>query len=420
MPAAAEAPMEGIVVTARRREEQLERVPVSMAAISGDALRQQNIVVANDLQFAVPGLSVTGVQGSREDPPISLRGQGQTFGGALPGVQSYFNEVPIPGSVSSLYDMESIQVLKGPQGTLFGRNTTGGAILYAPRRPQHEFEGYVAARVGNLDLREIEGAVNVPFGEKAALRLSGDILRRDGYTRDLTTGKKLDDQHRNNYRASLRLWLSEALTTDFVVQGYDIKQNGGSLVLYDAPANGLVSLFFPQYQIQQYKAQQLANGPRKTRTVPVFPQDFRRKNWFASNITTLELGGDVTAKNIIALQQTKRGFNTSYLAVPQPIQFSGYSKPGFLNPQGKLGGTRQFSEEFQLSGASEKLKWVAGLSYIEEKPAGILSDTLVTFGPPGGPFNPRLALANVVAKDYGIFAQGTYDLDAVTDGLSIT
>lgn len=112
-----QSPIQDIVVTARRREERLERVPVSMAAISGDALRQQNIVVANDLQFAVPGLSVTGVQGSREDPPISLRGQGQTFGGALPGVQSYFNEVPIPGSVSSLYDMESIQVLKGPQGT---------------------------------------------------------------------------------------------------------------------------------------------------------------------------------------------------------------------------------------------------------------------------------------------------------------
>lgn len=410
-----------ILVTARRREEQLERVPVSITAISGDALKRQNIVVANDLQFAVPGLTVTGVQGSREDPPISLRAQGQTFGGALPGVQSYFNEVPIPGSISSLYDMEGIQVLKGPQGTLFGRNTTGGAILYGPKRPTHDFEGYVMGRVGNLDLREIEGAINMPFGDKAALRVAGNILRRDGYTLDLTTGKKLDDQHRDNWRASLRIWPTETLTTDFLFQGYDINQNGGSMVLYDAPATGLVSAFFPFYQVQQYYVQQQANGPRATWTVPGFPHDFRRKHWFASNITTLELGG-VTMKNIIALQETKRGFNTSYLGVPQPILFSEYSKKGLLNPDGELGGARQFSNELQFSGGSfgDRLKWVVGASYIQERPAGVVSDNLVTFGPPGGPFNPRSARIWARSKDYGIFAQGTYDLDAVADGLSIT
>ena len=417
--AASPSAIEDIVVTARRREENLEKVPVSIAAINGDALRQKNIVTPNDLQYAVPGLTLTGVQGSREDPPISMRGQGQTFGGALPGVQSYFNEVPIPGSMSSLYDIENVQVLKGPQGTLFGRNTTGGAILYQAKRPTDRLEGYVAARIGNLGYREIEGALNVPISEGIALRVAGDILRRDGYTLDLTTGRKLDNQHKDNWRVSLRLKPGETITSDFVYQGYDVNQNGGSLILYSAPANGVISAFFPQYQLQSYFAQQLANGPRTTWTVPGYPADFRRKNWLIANTTAIELGSDIELKNIAGYQRTTRSLASNFIGIPQPVLFQAISERDPLNPNGEKGGASQFSDELHLSGTSfdNALTWVVGGSYIHEKPAGVVSDTLGTLGASAANYRARINLQSTITDDYGVFGQATLKF---TDALSAT
>lgn len=412
--------IEDIVVTVRRRAENLEKVPASIAAINGDALRQKAVVTPNDLQYAVPGLTLTGVQGSREDPPISMRGQGQTFGGALPGVQSYFNEVPIPGSMSSLYDIENIQILKGPQGTLFGRNTTGGAILYQAKRPTlGKFEGYAAARIGNLDYREIEGALNVPIGEKVALRVAGNILRRDGYTRDLTTGKKLDNQHKDNWRASLRLQPSETITSDFVYQGYNVDQNGGSLVLYSAPATGLVSRLFPQYQLQSYFAQQLANGPRTTWTVPGYPADFKRKNWLFANTTAIELGSEIELKNIAGYQRTTRSLASNFMGIPQPVLFQAISQADPLNPNGEKGGATQFSDELHLSGKSldDALTWVLGASYIHEKPAGVVSDTLGTLGASAANYRARINRQSTITDDYGVFGQVTFK---VSDQLSAT
>ena len=96
------------------------------------------------------------------------------------------NEVPVGGlSATSFFDLQSIQVLKGPQGTLFGRNTTGGAVLYTSHKPTDEFDFSLKGTVGNYDNREFEGMVNVPISDSLALRLSGRIQKRDGFQRNL-------------------------------------------------------------------------------------------------------------------------------------------------------------------------------------------------------------------------------------------
>ena len=175
-----------IVVTARRTEEDIQSVPVSVTAFNADTLRSATIRDTQDLLVKTPGIFLAG-SGGRENTNFSIRGQSKALAGnSAPGVISYFAEVPAPtlGSSIPTYDLSSVQVLKGPQGTLFGRNTTGGAILYYPTAPNYDIGGYVTAAYGNYDARILEGALNIPVvADIAALRVAGS-------TRSVTGGRR--------------------------------------------------------------------------------------------------------------------------------------------------------------------------------------------------------------------------------------
>src|SRR6202050_2487001 len=124
--------LEEVIVTARRREENLQVVPISIAVLNDTQLDQQNVLTATDLSRVTPGLSIQSTAANRADTTFSIRGQGETFGEAAPGVVPYFADVPNFGSANgapAMYDLQSVQILKGPQGTLFGKNTTGGAAV---------------------------------------------------------------------------------------------------------------------------------------------------------------------------------------------------------------------------------------------------------------------------------------------------
>ena len=138
---------EDIVVTARRKEESIQSVPVAVQAFSADTLIKQNIHDTKDLQRLVPGVVFNG-SGSDLNTTFTIRGQGRAIIGTIsPSVQSYVNEVALPnwGAVIPTYDVANVQILKGPQGTLFGRNTTGGAVLVYSQAPKHDFGGYGSA-----------------------------------------------------------------------------------------------------------------------------------------------------------------------------------------------------------------------------------------------------------------------------------
>ncbi len=144
-PFAPHGAVETVVVTARRRAENEQKIPVAVTAISGEELRLTQTKSAMDLQTLAPSLSVAANLGSRDTDVFTIRGQTQPFGGADPGVQSYFAEVPFnPSGEGSYFDMDSVQVLNGPQGTLFGRSTTGGAILFQPVRRKSSAKRWAA------------------------------------------------------------------------------------------------------------------------------------------------------------------------------------------------------------------------------------------------------------------------------------
>ena len=191
-----------IIVTARRREEPAQKVPVAITALSAEMLQERRIAGGQDLQGQVPSLSVSAGGQSRDVETIAIRGQGTNYT-AAPAVVTYLAEVPlVAGRVATLQgppgqflDLANIQVLRGPQGTLFGRNSTGGAVLLEPARPTDTFEGYVQMQAGNYRDREVEGVVNVPLSDTLKVRMAGRFVDRNGFTRDVLTGTDYDNRH---------------------------------------------------------------------------------------------------------------------------------------------------------------------------------------------------------------------------------
>ncbi|MDB5583589.1 MAG: TonB-dependent receptor [Bradyrhizobium sp.] len=196
-----------VVVIARRREEASQDVPISLTAVSGTQLEQHSVHSVEDLRTLAPGVNIGGQR--RDEAQFFIRGQGPgvitTGQRNFTSVATYFAEVPATlAGAGQLFDLESVQVLKGPQGTLFGRNTTGGAVLFQPTRPSSESGGYVKATYGNYNYEELEGAVNVAnSADTFAVRLAGIISRRDGYTRSSVTNQRLDERDVEGMRLSV-------------------------------------------------------------------------------------------------------------------------------------------------------------------------------------------------------------------------
>src|SRR6266481_417060 len=198
--------IEEIVVTARRQAESLSRVPVSVSAIDTKTLDERVIAREQDLAELVPGLTVKDGQNANQ-LSFSLRGNTlDPFSGASPAVLTYLNEVPFSGgtSATSFFDFSSVQVLKGPQGTLFGRNASGGAVLYSTTEPGEVFGGYLTVRGGNYDSRQVQGAVDIPIipGVLKA-RVAGDYTASNGYVTNIRDNSTLGDVDNKSVRVTL-------------------------------------------------------------------------------------------------------------------------------------------------------------------------------------------------------------------------
>jgi len=205
------AQLSEIIVTAQRRAENLQRAAVPVDVLSAQAVLKAGVTDPTALSSLVPALNATPAGGSRVN--FFLRGVGNFTANPVFESAIAFNYdgvyISRPGSTSGVfYDLDRIEVLKGPQGTLYGRNATGGAINVLPVKPKiGEFSGYATGSYGNYNAVDAEGAVNVPLGPKAALRVSGNYVKHDGY---LSDGSSDDDTH--SVRVQVLSELTPALT----------------------------------------------------------------------------------------------------------------------------------------------------------------------------------------------------------------
>ncbi|HEY4367573.1 MAG TPA: TonB-dependent receptor [Steroidobacteraceae bacterium] len=205
-----------IVVTAQRKEEVLLDVPIAVSAFDADALDRKQITQATDLQLNVPNVAYT--KGNFTGSNFQIRGIGVSSVGASSdsGVETLFNSVPIKNSrlfETEYFDIERVEVLRGPQGTLYGRNATGGAINVLPKKPiKGDFSGSIELTAGNYAEAKVKGTLNIPVGEALSMRFAGISYRRDGTTRNLFTGNDIDGRDQWAVRGAIRFQPSD--TTD--------------------------------------------------------------------------------------------------------------------------------------------------------------------------------------------------------------
>src|SRR5579864_5258352 len=194
--AASEVPQQGVeltevIVTARRVEERLQDVPISITVFNQEQLTNRNVVNAADLAAYTPSLSANNNFGP-ENTSFAIRGFVQDAG-TPPSVGVYFADVvalrgPTQGTQAgdgagpgNFFDLQNVQVLKGPQGTLFGLNTTGGAVLFVPQKPTSEFGAYAEVSYGNYDMNRVQAAFNAPLNDNVRFRIAVDHQERKGY-----------------------------------------------------------------------------------------------------------------------------------------------------------------------------------------------------------------------------------------------
>jgi iron complex outermembrane receptor protein len=444
-PAAAPADtLETIIVTARRREENLQQVPTAVTATLGEALRRQRIDTPLEIARTAPALSASG-SFSNSLYQFSMRGQTPdflAFGSFTPTVQTYFNEVaPIFASTAQFFDVSSVQVLRGPQGTLFGRAANGGAVLFAAQAPTDSFDGYVDAQFGRFNERQLKAAVNVPvIPGKLSVRVAGEIARRDGWVHILNEQDfDLNDRHVDAARVSILFTPTDAIRNTFIYNYSNVDQHAGAYFLLAASPTGTASAlanagntayktFLTQNPdlaalpgvaggLQSYLPVAKALAPWSLYSnVPSSALRFKERINFLSNTTEADLGGGVKLKNILGYQTVTQTIPFNPDGSPLPV----FDAAAFLNavPVNFGQDADQLSEELQVlgDGFGQRLNWIVGGYYQKNGdayPGRALANVAFGFLPG----TARQTLTSIDRKNEAIFAQATWK---ATDALQIT
>ena len=212
-----------IVVTAQRRSESLQSVPIAVSAFSSERLAAQRLDTGPELTFAIPNVSAA--KGYFGGFNFQIRGVGTQLGAASAdaGVGIHLNNIPLTSSrffEADLYDVNRVEVLRGPQGTLYGRNATGGVFNVLTARPSDRIEGYLTVEGGNYGTFRSSGAVNLPLSGSLSLRLAQSMLSREGFGLNTVTSERVNGRGLYSTRASLAWKASSSLTANLMWQHF--------------------------------------------------------------------------------------------------------------------------------------------------------------------------------------------------------
>ncbi|QKX17198.1 TonB-dependent receptor [Microbulbifer sp. YPW1] len=238
--------LEEVTVVAQKKEERLQDVPIAATAFDAGALEAKQIATVADMRFSAPNVSFT--QDNFVGSNFKIRGVGQdvTSAASDAGVGIHVNEVPLLAPrmyQTEYYDVEQVAILRGPQGTLFGRNSTGGAVNMITRRANTDgVEANLEGQYGNYDHKKVKGAVNVPLSDTVAVRLAGIALERDGYTENLFTGNDIDGRDQWSARLSLQWNPGDDTSLNLMVSQFeeDSTRTRSPKQLCSADATGLL------------------------------------------------------------------------------------------------------------------------------------------------------------------------------------
>ncbi|MBW2942487.1 TonB-dependent receptor [Zhongshania aquimaris] len=446
--------LEEVVVTARRTEENLQDVPVAISTINSDDLRREQINSPQDLQGRVPSLVVgTGSQMRNTETP-TIRGQGAQFGSS-PGVVMYMAEVALPsdpvanyqGGAGKFFDLSNIQVLKGSQGTLFGRNTTGGALLLEPHKPENNLSFRLAAGVSYLEDvgsakpsgESYEAVLNLPIiDEKLAARIGGQVYKRDGFTRDVITNKDYDDKNYWTARVGL-LWNPNDRFENYFMGVYSKSDDNGTATVIEeinreglnqaipaAAGLGLVSNLIPGLDLAQPLnlgclilntfgpssncGQDIVDeqGARGNRSVQLSgdPQDVLKSSTVLDKFS-FDINDNLTLRNIAS-------YSTLVHSYRWDLDGSRAQLNEFINPEDvNNADVSTYTEELQLQGEAldKALSYVVGAYYEKTDAKGRIIAKSLLFVDVNQEYEQE-------KESYAPFFQGNLDLGYFTDSLA--
>ena len=400
---AQEAVMEEIIVTAQKREQSVQDVPIAISAFDQEFLDDAGVDDVLELQFFVPGLTVYNNQ-SVTQTNINVRGVG-TAGNSISlesSVGLYVDGVyrsRQTSAIGDLVDVERVEVLKGPQGTLFGKNTASGAIQYLTRKPDlNEVGGFYEIQAGNEGYTNLKAAVNVPLVDgKLAFRLSGGMANRDGYVENLTTGTDLNDRDRHTIRAQVLFDNGEDLSARFIgdYTKIDEKCCSASNVL-DGPGD-TTALFLAATQaaggtVPNGQGRGYASFARPLDQVAMMTPDFTG----TVSVLASQFHDDMVAYNIDPFAVVEEsGFSAevkyditpdmTFTSITAWRDYDSVSRVdadfGALDILSASGGKTEqetITQEFRLDGIMGEVTWVAGLYYFDQE---LKNDVILRLGP---------------------------------------
>ncbi|MEX0342523.1 MAG: TonB-dependent receptor, partial [Erythrobacter sp.] len=403
-----------IIVTAQGRAQALTDVPVAVSAVSGELLEKSGVSDIRDLNQVAPSLLVSST-GNEANGSARIRGIGTV--GDNPGLESSV-AVFVDGvyrsrsgnALSELGPIDRVEILRGPQGTLGGRNSSAGLINIYTAPPEFEFSGYGAFTYGNYDAIKIEGGINAPLGETVAARIDGVYFKRDGFYTDVTNNTDVNDRDRYLVRAQLLFEPTEDITFR-LVGDYSKKDEACCAATFVQPTSAPLARVSPGLN----SFTRPAGGPALTSTAnPIVPillglgqnplalaqSTFNRNIYPTAGRSyageTEDYGisgelnwsfGDVTLTSITGYREysNNQASDTDYTTVDIL-----YRAPG---PNAGAREFKTFTQEFRLNGTAfnDRLDWLVGAYYANEK---LETRDNLRFGSQYGTFaNCRIALA---------------------------
>ena len=352
-----------IVVTARRREESLQQTPVSISSLSGEEITQRGADDLLDLGAFIPNLSVGGGGTGPSVAAFSLRGIGSVRSGIEDEapVAVYVDGVflgSLDGALLQVIEPKRIEVLRGPQGTLFGKNALGGAIQYITEEPRSQFGGRLKATVGKLDRTDVSGFIDVPLSETVSTRLTGAMFKRDGTVRSLRTGTESNDIDTRFIRADAT-WRPTAnftgrLYADFT--SYDTNGDGNLLTAVDVTDRRVQRYLNAGYDLRL----DLTDDPYTNNSAS---DTFRDQDvWGVGLNLEWQLREGLRLRSITAYRENEMSSLTDRDA-------TSYNFFEQIEDRAQ----NQFSQELQLLGEQldGRLNWIAGAYYFEEEPSNV-------------------------------------------------
>jgi iron complex outermembrane recepter protein len=385
--------LEEVVVTAQRVETTLQETPLAVTALTPELLERQGTGNLMDLETFTPSLEINTRPGQGAALiGFAIRGMGVNTTDSNATVGVYVDDVYDPsnyGTAMGLLDAQGVEVLRGPQGTLFGRNSIAGAVLYNTVKPSQTLDGFLQGTVGNEDHYELQGAVNVPIGDQVAIRLSGAYNDIGGYVHDVFNNVELGREDSRLARAQVRWTPTSQLTVDLKADFGEMQNNG-------RPAE--ISYVNPNAQFAFFSGQsQFLNNSYLSRPYEVAgynsPDFFSSYQATYSSVVSYQLTDQINLKWINAYVENRNRDLSDYDMTPLPILSvaTGQIDDGVL------------SEELRLTGKTGRMDWTAGAYYADQKTT--TTGAYIVLGPgviPSDGTTERVQSASV-------YAQGTYN-----------